>query len=210
MALGGADGGTIELSVDDARAIGLNRQLGNHVLVVTHRGTHLPLPVFLGQQLHGGTHVEALILQFAAIAPVGLQTREEAERLQGEQVVGGRTEVVDAQGEAVADEARLEADVKASGGFPLDLGVSNAAERKGRSLMQEIARAEIAAGCIEVDVVIAAHIEAGRQAQVVDTRHTGHPRLVADDPRSLDTGEHAPGHAAQLQTVGILTEARRT
>ena len=200
----GADGGTIDLVVEVLLAIG---QVGNLVLVVTSAGAQLPLPVLQSQQLGGEAHVEAFVLQLTTVVPVHVKTAEEAQRLAGEQVVGVGTEVVDAERQAVVQQVGLKAYVEATGGLPLDFIVANAVERQTRDGVQELRSAEVASGGIEVDVVVTADVVASREAQVVNALHASHPRLVADDPSSLQAGEDGPRRLENLDVAGILAEA---
>ena len=120
-----ADGGTVDAVVLIGCIVG---QLRDLVLVVTGAGTELPLPVLQSQHLDIGRHIEAFVLQLTAVRPVLVETAEEAQLLHGQQVVGVRTEVIEAQGQAVVDEARLQTDIQPMGGLPLDGGVADAFE----------------------------------------------------------------------------------
>ena len=176
---------------------------------MTYAGTYLPLPVLQGEYLDGGTDVEALVAQLTAVGPVLVETGEETECLIVQQVVGVGTEVVEADSQAVVDEATLKADIEAACGLPLHLGITDTVDSEAGDGSQELLSAEIAAGSEVVDVVVTADVVASRQTQVVDTLNLSHPGLVGHHPRCLHAGEDSPCYASQLEAVSILTEARR-
>ena len=201
------NGSTIDFVVNELLTI---RQFGDLVLVVTSAGTNLPLPVLQVEHLSREAHVEALVLQFTTIRPVLLQTTEVAQLLECEQVVGLRTEVVEAQAQAVIEEATLQTQVQATGGLPLNLRVTDTLESDTRDGVEELRSTEITACSVVVDIIITTDIIAGRELQVVDTLHISHPRLVGNHPSGLEAGEHAPSSLEEAEVATLLTEARRT
>ena len=89
--------------------------------------------------------IHALVLQTAAVAPVLLDTAQEGELAQGEQVVCPGLEVVEGDREAVVEHLGLKAEVEAAGGLPLQLGVTDVLEHVRRHLGQEEVAGEIGA-----------------------------------------------------------------
>ena len=178
---------------------------------MAHTEAQLPLPVFQLNQLTHGGHVEPFVPHLAAVAPVLVQTSEITQRLKGEQIVGSGAEVVQAQVQTVVQQTGIQAHVQAAGGLPLNLVVANTIERESRSTvvaLHVLTCTEIATGSIVVDIIVAADVVAGRQAQVVDAGNGGHPGFIADYPRCLYAWENAPTHTEQLH-ASLLAEARR-
>ena len=177
---------------------------------MTYAGTQLPGPVFGGNHLATQGYVITFVLEFAAIAPVLIQTGEESERLHGQQVVGLALEEVGGEVDAVVQQVGFQTHVETLGGLPLDGGVTDAGEREARYGVHEHLTLEVAAGSIVVDIIIAAHIITGRQTQIVHPLVAGEPVLVRQHPRGLYRGEDGPYGIQCLQPVGLFTETGRT
>ena len=175
----GADGGAIDLAV---HILGIVCQFGNLVFVVTQATAHLQLPVFEIKHLEGDIDIETGILQFAAVRPVLVKSGEETQRLLCQQVVCPALECVERQGHPVIQQTGFQSGIDTACGLPLYLGVSDAAERQLCNGMQVLLCAEVAAGSIVIDIIVAADIVAGSKTQVVKAFDLGQPRLIAHDP----------------------------
>ena len=161
----GADGSTIYFGVVSSLTLS---QLGNLVLVVTYRETYLPTPVARDECLALNGHVEARVLEFAAVAPVGLDAREETEALQGQEVLGLAAEEVSIHTDAVVEEHGLNADIEASRGLPSNLGVADVGKREtGNGGQIRTCRKETAGG-IDIDTIVTTHVITYGEAQQIE------------------------------------------
>ena len=143
---------------------------------------HLQLPVLEIKHLEGDIDIETGILQLAAVRPVLVQSGEETQRLLCQQVVCPALECVERQGHSVIEQTGFQSYIETVCGLPLYLGVTDAAERQLCNGMQILLCAEIAAGSVVVDIIVAADIVAGSKTQVINAFDLGQPRLIAHDP----------------------------
>ena len=109
-----------------------------------------------------------MVLQLTIVCPVLVQTREEAQRLFCQQIVGSRSEVVSTQIHAIVEQTGLQAKVSTACGLPLNLCITDTSERKSCNSVQELCTAEIAAGSIVIDIVVTADVITGSQTQEVN------------------------------------------
>ena len=179
MAYLGTDGSTIDISVECRLVV---RELRDLVHVVTHAGTEFPLEVFQRKHLAHGCDIEALVLHRTTIRPVTLQTREEAQRLEHQQMIGIAAEVVEANIQTVVNEVAFKTGIETLSSLPLQIGVTDILERKTRNYIEEIVRAKVTTCSVIIEVVVTTDIEASRQTEVVDTTYAGKPRLIAHHP----------------------------
>ena len=175
---------------------------------MAYAGSNLHPPVLGDDRLEVDHSLEALVLQRTAIAPVVVDAAHGVgERLQHQEVVGLVDEVVEADAQTVVQQVALKSDVELMGGLPLNLVVTDVGQLKANGRVVVLHGGVAGAGSIVGDVVVAADVVAGIQAQVVDACMLGEPLLVGEHPTQLKAGEDSPLHAEETQTVGILAKA---
>ena len=202
----GADGGAIECGLHVVGAVG---QGGHLVLIVSECGTCLPLEVFHHEELAAEADVEAGVFELTVIAPVAVETREEVELLEHEQIACAALVSVEAYAHAVVEQTGVEADVGTSSSLPLHFRVTDTGDGLTGDGVDEELGAEIAVGSVVADVVVATHVVAGGQTQVVEDVVAGEPGLVGHHPCSLHGGEDAPDDAGHLQAAVSMTAEER-
>ena len=178
------------------------------VAIVADGKASFPLEVLAVHKNGVQTGIQTDILEFAFVGPHIAETGDVAHSLAGEEVAGLACIEVEAEAEAVLEEATLETYVEAAVGFPLDGGVLNIGELESRGLSEELDVFEVGTSGIVVYVVVTALFVACGNLEVVDTFNI-EPLFVAHHPSSLNGGEDTPLHAGELDTLlGFLTETR--
>ena len=95
---------------------------------MSYRSPQLPLEVLCAEYLAHSTHVKSTILQLTTVAPVFLDTREVAERLEGKQVGSLAVEVVETQMETVVEQTCLHSYIPFLCRLPLQVVVTDISE----------------------------------------------------------------------------------
>ena len=181
------------------------RQFGELVNVVTHAGSHAPVPVVAGDEVCADVDVESLILKLTAVAPVLGNTCQEVGATQGEQVTGPGIEIVESCGEAIVEETALDAGVEATSGFPLEFGVTDVLETQGRRSAEEKAALKVALRSVVGQTIVTAETITSLQLQVVHSSDV-EPALIGNYPSCLNTREDTPYDSCEFQPFGIVAE----
>ena len=117
-----------------------------------------------------------------------------------QQVVCPTLEHVYFQVQTVLQEIQLRTEAEATGGFPLYFRIAQISQNQTIGLILEQDTLEISTGGIKVDTVVTAHIVPHREFGIVYSRHI-EPTFIGQHPTGLDSGENAPTHTGQFETV---------
>ena len=190
------------------RGIVAIRQLLHLVGIMSHAGSYLHMPVLADDGLARNGEFKALVLQFSTISPIGIDTADGVlEGHQGEQVGGAVDVIVEVNAHTIVQQVALEADVKLLAGFPFNLVVTDIGELQTRGDVIETHGGEAGTCGIVANVVIATHVKATLQAEIVDTGMFGEPLLIGHHPSKLDAGEDSPLHTSEAQASRILAKS---
>ena len=177
-------------------------------MIVAHSETSLPLPVLGVDEDTVNIEVEAEVLQRTVVGELRALASDVAHGFEGEQVHGLGIIEVQAERQTVFEHSTLQTDVEAMSRLPRQFGVGRVGKHKCREALQIGDALKVRAACIIVDGVVATHIIAQRELEVVDGGHV-EPLLGTDEPTCLDGGEETPLHTSKFDTaLGLLTEAR--